>query len=180
MPGKWDKYKGLLPNVEKPKDLLPGGLLTDKDIDALNNIAVELDESMSAGIFVYAPATVSDTIDRYARIRNLKSLLALAEKLCNKSLQSLNIDLLNKIEEWGMSSISNEQYTCSSESGIFPSVENKEELAKFLKDSNMDELRTVPSSTLAALARTHLAEGLGPIPGVKAFFGEKVQVRKKP
>lgn len=172
--------KGLLPTRQHPgSSLAPGGTLDRDEINTLREITSQLMTFMVNKGIETKPKSLSDTINKFAKVRDLKRAIRQAEKLLNVSLDSLNRDLLNKMEEMQMQSVSNDKYTCSAEGGIYPNVVMKKELDDWLKENDMDELRSIHSRTLIGIAKDHMENGKGKIPGVEVFFGEEVRIRKK-
>lgn len=185
--GKWDKMRGLLPDREKESGSRSeaNGRLNDFDYKALDSgIKSLVDLLASDTMRGLAGATclklnLQETIDKFAMIRNLKSVVRLIEKILNKSMATLNDELIEHLNNIGMSSVATDNYTCFLESSIYPGVEDPDALREWLTKTGHGELLSIHSGKLRTLAATHLTEGKGQIPGVKVWFDETARVRKK-
>lgn len=181
---KWEHLKGILPprplEVDGPDvRLQAGGLLDRADRDALLVVGQALVDAATYTTFTVAPKSADELINRFVTVRNLKSAIAAAEKIIGKSKSSLNRDLLNKLEEWGMASFGNDGFTVSSSGKPFPTVDNHDKLNKWLDENDCGHMRKIGKGDLNGLVVDHLENGKGTIPGVKVYFDETVSVRKK-
>lgn len=180
--GKLSNLKGILPY--RPMDPnapahAPGGQLSEQEIEALNQTSDAIRWELLNDMFTVPPTSMAVTIDRFARIRELKRLLEIAEKAINGAQLSLAKDIKDKMEEWGLPSISTDNYTAYTAQAVYPTVEDHDKLNNWLDKTGLGAYRRIHPGSLKSIVMDHLENGKGPVPGVKVFFEEKARVRKR-
>ena len=159
-PKRWENFKGKLPewqNNDKPD--------YQEKVNVLKNDL--------AGI---------DTIEIAKKFSDLKAEKEEIEKQeyqVNLELEACNQILVERFNaQGGLRGLKLEDRSFGTKTEPYTKIEDSRAINQFLRDNDMDELRTVNWQTLNGLAKERLENGEPEIPGTKVYMRETVVMRK--
>jgi hypothetical protein len=161
--GKWSGMKETMVKFEQPKDW-------QQKID-------ELKHGTEGQPGLYSKSTL-DLGEVYHNLRIEKEGLEAREKLINTEIEAISQILVGRLEDDGLTKITNKFGTFSIKDEPYTSVQDKQAFLKWVRETDQEELLTVPYATTNALAKKALEDGESLPPGVTVFMKSSITRRK--
>lgn len=128
----------------------------------------------------FAGKTIGEIGDAFRAAYDLHEKIKKQEYDANIDLEALGQLLVNDLEASGIDKMrtSDGSTTLFIKDDVRCSMTNREEYLNWIRQENMEELLTVHYSTMNAQAKDRLQKGKPLPPGLKAFFQQKMSIRR--